>query len=160
MQCEIISPLLVFIVIMKRIPCHSSPVSLAAPTASQTSFVSFKFFWVPNQSQVWRIITHSGGLAQPSRGTDTFKSGMWFRSTYNQNDFCLKTPRRGCCKVSDEEAPISGDFHEDFVVQTNEEMQTKTWQECDRVPFRNKASNKNRFLWFQSPSALKIEISF
>lgn len=50
MQCEIISPLLVFIVIMKRIPCHSSPVSLAAPTASQTSFVSFKFFWVPNQS--------------------------------------------------------------------------------------------------------------
>lgn len=51
-QCEIISPLLVFIVIMKRVPCRSSPVSLAAPAASQTSFVSFKFFWVPNQSQV------------------------------------------------------------------------------------------------------------
>lgn len=51
-QCEIISPLLVFIVIMKCVPCRSSPVSLAAPAASQTSFVSFKFFWVPNQSQV------------------------------------------------------------------------------------------------------------
>lgn len=101
-----------------------------------------------NRHPQWRA-------GKPSRGTDTFKSGMWFRSTYNHNDFCLKTPRRGCCKVSDEEAPISGDFHEDFVVQTNEEMQTKTWHECNRVLFRNKASNKNLFLWFQSPSVIK-----
>lgn len=32
---EIIAPLLVFVAMMKHIPCRSSPVSLAAPTASQ-----------------------------------------------------------------------------------------------------------------------------
>lgn len=75
---------------------------------------------------------------------------MWFRRAYNLCDFCLKTLRRGCCKISDEDAAQPIVFHEDLVVQTTKGMQNKIWGECNRVPFGNKAPNKNLLLRFQS----------